>query len=107
MYSNEPRAACPRVTSQPRSSRSVAQHGSKIGSRRFRLLYGPVDRPVGLFRGAVTGKPGRIHGLVDACVDCGAIGDLILLPGRLVMGEIYHDDTCPAAAGITEWKPVP
>jgi hypothetical protein len=54
-----------------------------------------------------TGLPGRIYGLTDACVDCHADGELILLPGHRVVGQVFHDDGCPAAAGITEWKPVP
>jgi hypothetical protein len=37
-----------------------------------------------------TRRPGRIHGLTDACRDCHATGSLILLPGRRVV----------------DWKPV-
>jgi hypothetical protein len=52
-----------------------------------------------------TGLPGRIHGLTDACADCNADGELILLPCNKVLARIYHDDGCPAHAGITGWKP--
>ena len=54
-----------------------------------------------------TGRPGIIHGLTHACRDCAASGSLLLLPGRRVIGQIYHDDGCPAAAGITAWEPHP
>ena len=54
-----------------------------------------------------TGKPGIIHGLTDACSDCHADGALVLLPGNLVVGHVYHDPGCPAHAGITTWTPVP
>ena len=52
-----------------------------------------------------TGIPGIIHGLTDACRDCGADGALVLLPGSRVVGHVFHDPGCPAAAGITDWKP--
>jgi hypothetical protein len=52
-----------------------------------------------------TGLPGRVHGLTDACSDCHADGEFVLLPGRRVVGQVFHDDGCPAAAGITKWKP--
>jgi hypothetical protein len=54
-----------------------------------------------------TGLPGLIYGLTDACRDCHATGELVLLPGRRVVGHVYHDDGCPAASGITEWQPCP
>jgi hypothetical protein len=54
-----------------------------------------------------TGRPGLIHGLTGACTDCHATGDLVLLPGKLILPRIYHDDGCPAAAGITQWQPNP
>lgn len=54
-----------------------------------------------------TGRPGVIHGLTDACRDCGATGEFLLLPGHQAIGYVWHDDGCPAAAGITEWQPVP
>ena len=53
-----------------------------------------------------TGQPGRIHGLTDACRDCTAEGELILLPGRRIVGHVYHDDGCPAATGAVDWQPV-
>jgi hypothetical protein len=80
-----------------RRQRRASSRREDSSAKRIRELQHHVE---------ATGKPGRIHGLVDACVDCGATGDLILLPGRLVVGEMYHDPSCPAAAGITEWKPV-
>jgi hypothetical protein len=54
-----------------------------------------------------TGQPGLVCGLTDACRDCQATGELVLLPGRRVVGHVYHDDGCPAASGITEWQPHP
>ena len=48
-----------------------------------------------------------IHGGMFACVDCHATGALVLLPGKRVVGHIWHDDGCPAAAGVTEWQPHP
>jgi hypothetical protein len=54
-----------------------------------------------------TGQPGHIHGLTHACRDCHATGALTLLPGHRAIGHIYHDDGCPAAAGITTWQPHP
>ena len=54
-----------------------------------------------------TGRPGIIHGLSGACADCTATGELVLLPGRRVVGHIWHDDGCPAATGITPWQPHP
>jgi hypothetical protein len=52
-----------------------------------------------------TGQPGVIHGLTRACRDCSAEGALVLLPGGDAIGHVYHDDGCPAAAGITPWQP--
>ncbi|WP_326546098.1 hypothetical protein QGN32_20545 [Mycolicibacterium sp. ND9-15] len=54
-----------------------------------------------------TGLPGVIHGLTDACADCTAEGAIILLPGGDAIGHVYHDDHCPAAAGIVQWRPAP
>lgn len=54
-----------------------------------------------------TGLPGVLNGLTDACRDCTADGEFILLPGKRVVGRIFHDPGCPASAGITEWEPVP
>jgi len=38
-----------------------------------------------------TGQIGIITGLSDACRDCGADGELTLLPGGLIISEIFHD----------------
>ena len=54
-----------------------------------------------------TGRPGIIYGLTHACRDCTATGSLLLLPGRRVIGNVYHDEHCPAATGITPWEPHP
>ncbi|HWT47235.1 MAG TPA: hypothetical protein VN255_01155, partial [Mycobacterium sp.] len=54
-----------------------------------------------------TGRPGVLYGLTGGCRDCGATAELLLLPGHLVVGHIYHDDGCPALAGITTWEPEP
>jgi hypothetical protein len=51
---------------------------------------------------------GAAFSLVDlpgACVDCGATGDLTVLPDGRMLGDIYHDEGCPAAQGITRWAP--
>ena len=58
-------------------------------------------------RVASTGLPGLIHGMTDACRDCTAGGELILLPGNRMISRVFHDEGCPAAAGITQWEPVP
>jgi hypothetical protein len=54
-----------------------------------------------------TGRPGFIHGLTGACIDCDATGEVVLLPGKRIFPRIYHYDGCPAAAGIAEWQPHP
>lgn len=54
-----------------------------------------------------TGRPGLVTGLTDACRDCHADGELILLPGQKIVGQIYHSDGCPALAGVVAWEPVP
>jgi hypothetical protein len=69
-----------------------------LSAQRLRALQHRVDQ---------TGQPGIIHGLKNACRDCTADGALILLPGRQVIINIFHDDGCPAAAGITPWEPHP
>ena len=51
------------------------------------------------------GAEWQLLDLPGACVDCTATGDLTVLPDGRMLGDIYHDDGCPAAAGITEWKP--
>jgi hypothetical protein len=71
-------------------------------NRRDRRRYQPRDHRV-----EQTGQPGRIHGLTGACRDCGATGDLVLLPGHRTIGHIWHDEGCPAATGITPWQPHP
>ncbi|GEM_PF-2073019 len=67
-------------------------------ARRIRALEARVE---------ATGKPGVIHGLTDACRDCGADGQMILLPGKQVFGRVFHDDGCPALTGAVKWEPVP
>jgi hypothetical protein len=52
-----------------------------------------------------TGQPGIIHGLTGGCMDCSATATLTLLPGGQVIGDIFHDPFCPAAAGTIEWSP--
>lgn len=46
-----------------------------------------------------------IVNLPGACVDCAAVGDLTRLPDGRILGNIWHETGCPAAAGVTEWKP--
>ncbi len=54
------------------------------------------------------GKPWRLHGLTGACRDCSATAAFTGQPhSRIVIAEIYHDQHCPAAAGITPWQPHP
>jgi hypothetical protein len=79
-----------------RAQRRRAERAS--AARGIRQLQHKVDS---------TNLPGVIRGLTDACIDCRADGELVLLPGGDAVGRIFHDDGCPAAAGITEWKPVP
>jgi hypothetical protein len=51
-------------------------------------------------------RAGRsVVGLTDACADCGASGSLTPLKGGLVLGEVFHEAGCPAAAGVVEWRP--
>ena len=75
--------------------RRLSRHNS---TRRIRNLDRRVD---------TTGQPGRVSGLNRACIDCGADGDLVLLPGRRAIGQIWHYKHCPAATGITTWRPHP
>ncbi len=46
----------------------------------------------------------RVDGLVGACSDCGATGSLTPV-GGVVVGQVFHDYGCPAAAGTVEWRP--
>ena len=80
-----------------RKQRRQAQR-TDATTRRIRALERRVES---------TGLPGLIHGMTDACRDCTAGGELILLPGNRMVSRIFHDDGCPAAAGITQWEPVP
>ncbi len=80
-----------------RRDRRQAQR-TDASTRRLRALERRVE---------ATGKPGLIHGLTDACRDCTADGQLVLLPGKRIVGRVFHDDGCPASAGITQWEPVP
>ncbi|UGT94855.1 hypothetical protein KN246_15810 [Mycobacterium intracellulare] len=50
-----------------------------------------------------AGRP--VVGLTDACADCNANGSLTPLPGGAVLGEVWHAHGCPAAAGVTKWRP--
>lgn len=54
------------------------------------------------------GRPWHVYGMTSACRDCGATADFHG-HGRtgMVFADIYHDDGCPAAAGITQWQPHP
>lgn len=67
-------------------------------TRRVRALERRVEQ---------TGRPGYINGLTDACVDCSADGGIVLLPGKRVIHRVFHDEGCPAAAGVVSWQPVP
>jgi hypothetical protein len=70
-----------------------------LSAQRIRALQHRVNQ---------SGLPGIIAGLTDACRDCTATADLVLLPGhRSVVGHIWHDEGCPAATGITPWEPHP
>ncbi|MFN8043037.1 MAG: hypothetical protein U0S13_06765 [Mycobacterium sp.] len=69
-----------------------------VSARRIRDLERLVES---------TGKAGVIYGLTHACLDCGAGAELVLLPGKKMVSHIWHDDGCPAAAGIVPWSPVP
>lgn len=53
------------------------------------------------------GTPWTLHGLTDACRDCGADATLTALPDGRVLADIFHDDGCPAHAGAVPWQPVP
>lgn len=53
------------------------------------------------------GTPWTLHGLTGACRDCTATASLTALPDGTVQGDIWHDDGCPAATGITPWQPHP
>jgi hypothetical protein len=72
------------------------QRRHDTSAARMRALQHAVEQ---------TGKPGRIHGLTEACRDCTGGGTLHLLPGRVVVAEVHHDANCPAAAGVVDWKP--
>ncbi len=81
-----------------RRDRRRSKARDPLSAQRIRELQHRVEQ---------TGQPGIIAGLTHACRDCGATGELVLLPGRRVVGHVYHDDGCPAATGITEWQPHP
>ncbi len=81
-----------------RRDRRRLQSRDPLSARRIRDLQHKVE---------TTGLPGVIGGLTDACRDCTAGGELVLLPGRRVIQRIFHDDGCPAAAGVTPWEPCP
>lgn len=79
-----------------RRDRRNAHRGHPL-TRQLRALERRVES---------TGRPGVLHGLTGACRDCTAEGELVLLPGNLVISRVFHDHGCPAAAGITDWQPV-
>jgi len=81
-----------------RRDRRRLQSRDQLSAQRIRDLQHRVE---------TTGLPGIIHGLTDACRDCNATGELILLPGHQTVGQIWHGDGCPAAAGVTPWEPHP
>lgn len=81
-----------------RSQRRRHQRRNDSSAQRIRDLERRVE---------ATGRPGRITGLTDACRDCTATGEFTLLPGKRVIGRVFHDDSCPAATGITTWQPCP
>ncbi|BBX16960.1 hypothetical protein CRI77_25035 [Mycolicibacterium duvalii] len=91
------------------------KHGMDKGrntmSRRQRRQHArthPAAAQIQQLRARVnaTGQPGVLSGLTDACRDCRADGQLILLPGDRIISQIFHDDGCPAATGVVDWKPV-
>jgi len=67
-------------------------------ARKMRELQDRVNR---------TGRPGRIYGLIDACVDCHATAEIVVLPSGQPIAHVFHQDGCPAANGITTWAPCP
>jgi hypothetical protein len=75
--------------------RRHSQARDPFSAQRIRELQHQVER---------TGLPGILHGLTGACRDCTADGAFLLLPGRQVIVNIFHDTGCPAAAGVTEWE---
>lgn len=81
-----------------RDRRRANRRREDSSAKRIRALEHRVE---------TSGLPGRIHGLTDACRDCHATGELILLPGQKIVGRIFHDNTCPALAGAVDWRPVP
>ncbi len=81
-----------------RSERRRSKARDPLSAQRIRELQHRVEQ---------TGKPGVIYGLTEACRDCGATADIVLLPGQQAVSHIWHDDGCPAATGITEWQPHP
>lgn len=54
---------------------------------------------------SVLRSGGRLVGLPGACADCNGLGDLTPLRPDFVLGEIWHDPGCPAANGVTDWRP--
>ena len=68
------------------------------GGQRIRALQRCVEQ---------TGQPGHVYGLTGGCVDCTADGALTLLPGAVIIAHVFHDEHCPAAAGVIPWRPEP
>jgi hypothetical protein len=85
------------VNRRDRRRRAKAARDPRSG-RRMREMQHRVER---------TGQPAVIDGLTAACRDCTATGGFVLLPGRRVLGQVWHEPGCPAASGITPWSPVP
>lgn len=54
------------------------------------------------------GKPWHLYGMTHGCRDCNATVDMHG-NGRTgpVLVDVWHDDGCPAKAGVTQWQPVP
>lgn len=54
---------------------------------------------------ALMKSGGRLVGLPGACSDCNGVGDITRLSPNSALGEIWHDAGCPAANGVTDWRP--
>ena len=74
--------------------------------RRRRRFTRAVEEMLAASR--ADGRPWAIHGLVDACSDCGADASISGTPGSgVILADISHDPTCPAFNGLTPWTFVP
>lgn len=54
---------------------------------------------------ALVNSGARLVGLPGACSDCNATGDLTPVTDAFTLAEIWHDPGCPAANGVTDWRP--